>query len=169
MLFKCWLALAIAFARFEKTEIFMKRYPVIYIISFMLAALTPSFAHHMAVVVNKANPVENISSAHLARITKSDTKTWANGKEIVLVLHKDSKGEMLTLRKLNNMTEADLKSRLGAHKDSVILVDSDADVLDTVESTPGAIGLVEVRSVNGQVKVVKVDGKLPLENGYLPD
>ena len=147
----------------------MKRYSLIYLIGFMLAALTPSFAHHMAVVVNKANPVENISSVHLARIIRSDTKTWANGKEIVLVLHKESKGEMLTLRKLNNMTEADLKSRLGAHKDSVILVDSDADVLDTVDSTPGAIGLVEVRSVNGQVKVVKVDGKLPLENGYLPD
>ena len=76
---------------------------------------------------------------------------------------------MLTLRKLNNMTEAELKARLGAHKDSVILVDSDSDVLDTVDSTPGAIGLVEVRAVNGQVKVVKVDGKLPLELGYLPD
>ena len=87
----------------------------------------------------------------------------------MLVLHKDSKGEMLTLRKLNNMSEAELKSHLGAHKDSVILVDSDSDVLDTVDSTPGAIGLVEVRAVNGQVKVVKVDGKLPLELGYLPD
>jgi ABC-type phosphate transport system substrate-binding protein len=150
-------------------EIFMKRYPVIFLVSFMLAAFTSSFAHHMAVVVNKTNTIENITSAHLARIIQSDTKTWANGKQIVLVLHKDSKGEMLTLRKLNNMTEADLKSRLGAHKDSVILVDSDADVLDTVDSTPGAIGLVEVRSVNGQVKVVKVDGKLPLELGYLPD
>ena len=147
----------------------MKRYPVIFLISFTLAAFTPAFAHHMAVVVNKTNTVENITSAHLARIIKSGTKTWANGKEIVLVLHKDSKGEMLTLRKLNNMTEAELKARLGAHKDSVILVDSDSDVLDTVDSTPGAIGLVEVRSVNGQVKVVKVDGKLPLELGYLPD
>jgi len=147
----------------------MKRHPVIFLISFMLAAFTPSFAHHMAVVVNKTNTVENITSAHLARIIKSDTKTWANGKEIVLVLHKDSKGEMLTLRKLNNMTEAELKSHLEAHRDSVILVDSDAEVLNTVDSTPGAIGLVEVRSVNGQVKVVKVDGKLPLELGYLPD
>jgi ABC-type phosphate transport system substrate-binding protein len=147
----------------------MKRSPVIFLVTFMLAAFTPSFAHHMAVVVNKTNTVENITAAHLARIIKSDTKTWANGKEIVLVLHKDSKGEMLTLRKLNNMTEAELKARLGAHKDSVILVNSDSDVLDTVDSTPGAIGLVEVRSVNGQVKVVKVDGKLPLELGYLPD
>ena len=41
----------------------MKRYPLIYLVSFMLAALTPSFAHHMAVVVNKTNPVENITSA----------------------------------------------------------------------------------------------------------
>jgi ABC-type phosphate transport system substrate-binding protein len=147
----------------------MKRYPLIYLVSFMLAAFTPSFAHHMAVVVNKTNTVENITAAHLARIIKSDTKTWANGKEIVLVLHKDSKGEMLTLRKLNNMTETELKSHLEAHRDSVILVDSDADVLNTVDSTPGAIGLVEVRAVNGQVKVVKVDGKLPLEMGYLPD
>jgi ABC-type phosphate transport system substrate-binding protein len=147
----------------------MKRYPVIFLVSFMLAAFTPSFAHHMAVVVNKTNTVENITSAHLARIIQSDTKTWANGKAVVLVLHKDSKGEMLTLRKLNNMTEAELKSHLGAHRDSVILVDSDADVLNTVDSTPGAIGLVEVRAVNGQVKVVKVDGKLPLEMGYLPD
>lgn len=147
----------------------MKRYSLIYLIGFMLAALTPSFAHHMAVVVNKTNPAENITSAHLARIIKSDTKTWPSGRDIVLVLHRDSKGEMLTLRKLNNMTEAELKSHLEARKDSVVLVDSDADVLDMVDATPGAIGLVEVRSVNDKVKVVKVDGKLPLENGYLPD
>jgi ABC-type phosphate transport system substrate-binding protein len=147
----------------------MKRQPVVYLVGFLLAAFTPAFAHHMAVVVNRANNVENITSAHLARMIKSETKKWPDGKDIVVVLHKSSKGEMLTLRKLNNMTEAELKSRLEAHKDSVILVDTDADVIETVESTPGAIGLVEVRSVNGQVKVVKVDSKLPLEMGYLPD
>jgi ABC-type phosphate transport system substrate-binding protein len=147
----------------------MKRQPVVYLVGFLLAAFIPAFAHHMAVVVNRANNVENITSAHLARMIKSETKKWPDGKDIVVVLHKSSKGEMLTLRKLNNMTEAELKSRLEAHKDSVILVDTDADVIETVESTPGAIGLVEVRSVNGQVKVVKVDSKLPLEMGYLPD
>jgi ABC-type phosphate transport system substrate-binding protein len=147
----------------------MKRRRLSCLVSFLIATITPAFAHHMAVVVNKANGVENVSSAHLAKIIQSETKKWPNGKDIVLVLHKASKGEMLTLRKLNNMTEADLKSRLEAHKDSLILVDSDADVIETVETTPGAIGLVEVRSVNGQVKVVKVDNKLPLEMGYLPD
>jgi ABC-type phosphate transport system substrate-binding protein len=135
----------------------------------MFISLTACFAHHMAVVVNKENGVVNITSVHLAKIVKSDNRKWADGKDIILVLHKASKGEMLTLQKLNNMSERDLKSRLEARRDGVILVDSDDDVLDTVESTPGAIGLVEVRSVNNKVKVVKVDGKLPLENGYLPD
>lgn len=147
----------------------MKRHQIIYCLVFMLISLTPCFAHHMAVVVNKENGVENISSAHLAKIIKSDSRKWPSGIDIVLVLHRASKGEMLTLQKLNNMSEAELKSRLDARKDTVILVDSDADVLDKVQATPGAIGLVEVRSVNGQVKVVKVDGRLPLENGYLPD
>ena len=32
----------------------------------------------------------------------------------------------------------------------------------------GAIGLVDVRSINDQVNVVRVDGKLPMEDGYLP-
>jgi hypothetical protein len=54
------------------------------------------------------------------------------------------------------------------HQDSVRFVNSDQDVLDLVESTPGAVGLVDVRAVNNHIKVLHVDGKLPLEAGYLP-
>jgi hypothetical protein len=36
-----------------------------------------------------------------------------------------------------------------------------------VESIPGAVGLVDVYSLNGKVNVLKVDGKLPLEQGYV--
>lgn len=147
----------------------MKRRNVIYVFTFIAAMWIPSFAHHMAVVVNKDNRVQNISSVHLARIFKSETRKWADGTPIVLVLLRDSKGEMLTLKKLNNMSEAELKAQLTDRKDALIVVDTDQDLLGKVELTPGAIGLVEVRSVSGQVKVVKVDGKLPLEKGYLPD
>jgi hypothetical protein len=147
----------------------MKRYRIIFVSAFFLATLTPCFAHHMAVVVNKGNPIENMRSAHLARIVKSDTRKWPDGKDIVLVLHRNSKGEMLTLQKLNNISAIQLKALLQVRKDSVALVDSDAELLDKVEATPGAIGLVDVRSLSGQVKVIKVDGKLPMEKGYLPD
>jgi hypothetical protein len=36
-----------------------------------------------------------------------------------------------------------------------------------VESTPGAIGLVDIYSITGAVQVIKIGGKLPLESGYL--
>jgi hypothetical protein len=37
-----------------------------------------------------------------------------------------------------------------------------------VAGTPGAVGLVDVHLITSQVNVLKVDGKLPLEKGYLP-
>ena len=48
------------------------------------------------------------------------------------------------------------------------MVATDAEVIDLVGSTPGAVGLVDVHSINGSINVVKVDGKLPAEAGYLP-
>jgi hypothetical protein len=74
---------------------------------------------------------------------------------------------MATLQKLNHMSAGELKAFLAAHADDIKQLNSDADVLEFVQSNPGAIGLIEVRSVDNRVKVVKVDGKLPLEEGYL--
>ena len=122
----------------------------------------------MAVVVNKNNIVQNFTSAHLAKIFKGEVKKWPDGKNVVLVLHNSSPDEMVTLEHLNKMTEAEVKALLASHKDSIRTVGSDADVIDAVASTPGAIGFVEERSITDRVAVVKVDGKLPMEAGYLP-
>lgn len=130
--------------------------------------VSPCFAHHMAVVVNKANPVQNVTSTHLIAIVKGEVKKWPDGRNAVLVLHGASPGEMATLERLNKMTEAEMKALLASHKDSIRMVGTDADVIDAVASTPGAIGFVEERSITDRVSVVKVDGKLPMESGYLP-
>jgi ABC-type phosphate transport system substrate-binding protein len=139
-----------------------------YGLTFLLACLTPCFAHHTAVVVNKDNAVENVTSAHLAKIIRGEIKKWPDGKNIVLVLHKDSAGESETLERLNKMSAAEWKSFVAAHKDSILLVDTDADVLKAVQAEPGAMGLIEVHSVDNSINVVHVDGKLPMEFGYLP-
>ena len=135
--------------------------------AFLLAFLAPCFAHHMAVVVDKDNNVGNVTSAHLIKIVRAEIKNWPDGKTIILVLHKDSPGETETLHRLIKMSPAEWKALI-AHKDSMQLADSDADVLRIVQSTPGAIGFVDVRSVNNTINVVRVDGKLPMEAGYLP-
>lgn len=135
---------------------------------FLLTFLTPCFAHHMAVVVSKDNNVGNIAGSHLAKILRSEVKKWPDGKPVVLVLHKDSVGETETLERLAKISSAELKSLIAAHKDFITIADSDAEVLKIVQSTPGAIGFVDVRSVDNSINVVRVDGKLPMESGYLP-
>jgi ABC-type phosphate transport system substrate-binding protein len=122
----------------------------------------------MAVVVNKDNNVGGISSAHLTKIFRLEVKKWHDDKDVILVLHKNSSGEMSTLERLNKMSSTELKSFIAAHQGSITLVDSDEDVLKVVETMPGAVGLVDVRSINDQINVVRVDGKLPMEDGYLP-
>jgi ABC-type phosphate transport system substrate-binding protein len=84
------------------------------------------------------------------------------------VLHRASAGEGVTLQRLNKMSAQQWQAWIRDHKDSIKLVDSDSDVLSYVASTPGAIGLVELHSVNDRVTVVRIDGKVPLEEGYLP-
>ncbi|MGP0021096.1 MAG: substrate-binding domain-containing protein [Candidatus Sulfotelmatobacter sp.] len=140
----------------------------IYVLAFLSACLTPCFAHHTAVVVNKDNTVENVTSAHLAKIIRGEIKKWPDGKNIVLVLHKDSAGETETLERLNKMSDPEWRSFLTAHKDSILFVDTDAEVLKTVQAEPGAVGLIEVHSIDNTINVVHVDGKLPMEYGYLP-
>ena len=130
--------------------------------------LTPCFAHHMAVVVDKDNKVQNVTSAQLARILKGEVKKWPDGKNVVIVLHNSSPEEITTLQHIGKMTEPGLKTLLASRKDSVQRVESDANVISAVAATPGAIGFVEEHSITDRVSVVRVDGKLPMESGYLP-
>jgi phosphate transport system substrate-binding protein len=141
------------------------RSAVILVIALGLAA--PCFAHHMAVVVSKQNVVANMTSLQLSKIFRGETKKWPDGKSITVVLHRASAGESITLQRLNRMSAQQWQAWITDHKDLVKLVDSDDEVLAFVESTPGAIGLVDVRSVNNRVTIVRVDGKVPMEDGYL--
>ena len=140
----------------------------IYTVTFLFMTLTPCFAHHTAIVVNKENGIDNVTSAHLSKIIRGEIKKWPDGRNIVLVLHTDSPGEDETLAHLNRMSVAEWKAFVEEHRESFLFMDSDADVLKEVQSEPGAIGLIEAHSIDGSVKVVRVDGKLPLEFGYLP-
>jgi ABC-type phosphate transport system substrate-binding protein len=145
----------------------MKRHLSILLL-FALSSVAPCLAHHMAVVVNKDNKLEDVSSAHLARIFRAETRKWPDGGDVVLVFHTNFSGERTTLERLMKISDNELQSLIAAHKASIKMAASDSEVLSLVESNPGAIGLVEVNSINGSIKVVKVDGKLPTEAGYLP-
>ena len=66
----------------------------------------------MAVVVDKDNDnkVENLTSAQLAKIFRAETKKWPDGRDVVLVFHAGSGGEMTTLQRLLKMSGGELQS-----------------------------------------------------------
>ncbi len=124
-------------------------------------------ARQIAVVVDKTNNVGGLSSSDLAKVFKCEKVRWPDGKVIVLVLRDPSTPEMkAVIEKLYRMKPEELKALLSAHHQTVLMVGSEAELLKSVESIPGAVGLVDVYSINSRVNVLKVDGKLPLEPGY---
>ncbi len=129
----------------------------------LLATLLASAAvqaKDFAVVVHKASMSRNISVAEFDKLLKA--AAWPDGKPMMLVVARlDSSDLKLVFQKLG--TTPDGKS-LGSR---FLVLESDEAVVDMVARTPGAIGIVDVYSINGQITVVKLDGKLPLEAGYL--
>ena len=144
----------------------MKKYYSL-LVAFFAFSLAPCYAHHLAVVVNSSNTVESVSVEDLSKIFKAENRKWPDGHEVVIIMQ-GSADERNTLERLYKMTPAQFREFMAAHKTSVVTATSDAMALTLVETTKGAIGLVDVRSINAKVKVLKVNGKLPLESGYLP-
>jgi ABC-type phosphate transport system substrate-binding protein len=128
-------------------------------------------ARDLAVVVSKSNATRNVALADLAKLAKGTTKKWADSKDVVLVIKDPSAPEMKTvLQKVFGMTPDEVKALIStlnaARRDSVLIVPSDDVLVKTVATTPGAIGFVDVYSINSSVSVVKIDTKSPLEPGY---
>jgi len=122
----------------------------------------------MAVVVDKANSQGAITAADLVKVFKFDSHKWPDGRNVTVVLLEPSMPEMQTaLEKLYHMQPDELRALLASHRGGVVIVNSEEQLLKSVESIPGAVGLVDVFSINSRVNVLKVDGKLPLEQGYL--
>lgn len=137
-------------------------------LAIVLLCWLPCEARHMAVVVDKSNQVGNVSSTDLAKMLQATLKKWPDGRNITLVLPDISTPELQqVLQRLWKMTPEEVREFLTAHKSSFVTVGSDEALVKLVESTPGAVGLVDVYSISSKVNVLKVDGKLPLEPGYL--
>jgi ABC-type phosphate transport system substrate-binding protein len=131
-------------------------------------------ARDLALVSNKANTVDEVTLPDLVKVCKAQTNRWPDGKPVVFVMRSPAAPEMrLVLEKIYGMSEADLKSLIVtsnqgrvAHP-AIVIVPSDEELVNKVASTPGAVGVVDVYSINSSVAVVKIAGKLPLEPGYL--
>jgi len=134
----------------------------------MVGLVCLAHAKQLAVVTDVTNPATDLTSVELARIFNAHTQAWPDGKSIKLVLHDPSSPDMrLVIRKILAMTPDQAEVFLQSHSRSMVLADSDEAVLKLVSGTRGAIGIVDLFSITKDVKVLKIDGKLPVEPGYV--
>jgi ABC-type phosphate transport system substrate-binding protein len=125
-------------------------------------------AKQLAVVTDAANPESDLRTAELVKIVNLRTQSWPDGRPITLVLRDPSSADMqLVLRKLLVMTPEQAQTFVQTHRGSVVVAGSDEAVLKFVATHRGAIGIVDLFSLTKDVKVLKVEGKLPVEQGYL--
>lgn len=127
----------------------------------------------LAVISNKSNTVQVMTLADLVRVCKGQNNRWPDGKAVVFITRNPSLPEMkLLLDKVYAMPKDDVMELIASANHgrtshpAIMVVDTDEDLVKKVESTPGALGLVDVYSISGGVTVVKIGGKLPLEPGY---
>ena len=124
---------------------------------------------NMAVVASANSKLVDVPLADLVKMCKGTTKAWPDGKNFVLVLRNPDAPEVHgVLLKLFGGA-ADTKTaiaKLNESHQTVKIVDSDDEVMRSVDSMPGAIGIVDVYAINSSVKVLRIDGKLPFDVGY---
>ena len=139
----------------------------------VLSAL-PAAARDIALVANKANPTSSITLADLIKVCKAQTNRWPDGKPVTFIMRAPSAPEMkMVLEKVYGLSEGEVSDLIvnanhgRTNHPAILIANSDEELVDKVASTPGALGVVDVYSINSSVAVVKLAGKLPLEPGYL--
>lgn len=134
----------------------------------MAAATCLLHAKQLAVITDTANPIKDVSAAQLIKLFNVHLHTWADGKPVIIVVRDPASADMdLVLRKIFNMSPAQARSFIEAHRPSIIIAGSDDAVLRFVSTNRGAVGIIDLYSLTKDVNVVKINGKLPVEQGYL--
>jgi ABC-type phosphate transport system substrate-binding protein len=124
-------------------------------------------ARDLAIIVNPANAAADVTQAELYKLMTLSTRQWADGKRVMIVIGDPASPDMrILLQKLYKTDSEDIKSIVDAHKEDILIAGSDEKVVKMVASNPTAIGVINVYSIRSEVKVLRIDRKLPLEAGY---
>jgi len=130
-------------------------------------------AKDMALISNKSNHVQAMAMPDLIKICRGQTNRWADGKPVSFITRDPAAPDMrLVLDKIYAVPKDQLKALIDSANHgrtdhpAILVLDSDEAVVKKVESTPGAVGLVDVYSISSGVTILRLGSKLPLEPGY---
>jgi ABC-type phosphate transport system substrate-binding protein len=127
----------------------------------------------LAIVVNPDNPTTDITLSQLRAMFLGERKWWSNRHRVVLAGMRRNTPEWQAVRRvIYKMDRRELdhyylyQSFKGETPSLPTTMPAPADVKKFVVSTPGALGYLRASDVDGSVKVVRVNGLLPGDDGY---
>jgi hypothetical protein len=136
----------------------------------MIVGSSSAAIKNMAVVISAGSKLSDVPLADLVKLCKGTQKSWVDGKNFLLVVKNPEAPEMhVVAQKLFVDAGGDIRGAIAKMNESratIKIVGSDEELLRIVEATPGAVGIIDVYSINSSVKVLRVDGKLPFDAGY---
>jgi hypothetical protein len=130
-----------------------------------------------AVVVHPSNPARDLRLRELTAFFGGASRQWPNSSAVVLVERDSASAPFQYLMgRLLNTTPGEYKQRLqnieyrGEAPVAIKILNSDTSACQFVFNVPSAIAIVENKSLGspacGQTLVLRIDGKLPGQEGY---
>lgn len=139
----------------------------------IVSAENPIAESGLAIVVHKNTAVENLSMSELRNIFRANQQFWPNRSRIVLLVRAAQSDERdYVLNNIYEMTEDEFRRYWIAKMfraevpTGPKVVFSTGMTLDLVVAIPNSISFMRADNVTADVKVVRIDGKLPGEEGY---
>ncbi len=149
---------------------------LISVIVFVVTVIFVTNAHAtIAVVVNKSNPVIDISYTELKQILEARKQYWSNGERITLIFKSIVSNETRTLIDMVYELKYDDFEKywfLKVYNNKIMefpkILHSTGTINILVSEIPGAIGFIGVNEVSkrGNIKMIKINGRMPDEDGY---
>lgn len=149
--------------------------------AFLLAALCVSAnaqcaSGGLAVVVNKANATEALSTAQLRRLLLGDLRSWPDKKPVSIVVPDgQSAAFKCVLSAIIRMSDAEYRRYIanaefrGEEAVELHVAGTGPAAAKMVAGSSGALAIVEASSLSAippNVRVIRINGKQPGEAGY---
>ena len=127
----------------------------------------------IAIVVHKDTGVQNLSLEELRNIFLANQQFWADRTRIILLVRAPKSEERdFVLNRIYQMDEAQFQQywiakmfRAEVPRGPKIVFSTDM-TLELVLAIPGSISFISADEVTDNVQVVRIDGKLPSDEGY---
>ena len=119
----------------------------------------------IAIVLNPANGVENLTSEQVKGIFEGQITNWSevggNDEPIVVVTREDGSGTRSAFEEILGLQQEIEGKKVSSIAPTALVAEGNGTIKATVASKSGAIGFVSLGFIDETVKAVSVDGVMP--------